>query len=227
MAAGREDKEGLVHRWGRDPRNTTHTTPHCLSLLQLFRAICRRALPHLWVQVVGRVFGYEVLHMALRGNRLVRRGIAPRVALDLGNGVALHRVETEHAGQQIAYAVREVLGHLEAAAGDLSVERGIVRSGEWKPPTEQRVQKHAEAPNVDGRAEVFAAQDDLGSHVGGRSAKHFQPLMVRAHTEAKIDELRVASPIEQDVFELDVSVRDVHAVQIGHLSGRYKAQGTW
>lgn len=58
-------------------------------------------------------------------------------------------------------------------------------------------------------------RDDFRGHVRRRPAKHFDFLFVRdLGAEAEVDDLDVSVFVEQNVFELDVSVRDALAVAV-------------
>mmetsp|Transcript_45919 Transcript_45919/g.97955 ORF Transcript_45919/g.97955 Transcript_45919/m.97955 type:complete len:325 (+) Transcript_45919:29-1003(+) len=91
-------------------------------------------------------------------------------------------------------------------------------SGEGHRVEQQLVQDDAERPQVDGHA-VPLAEEDLGRKHLGRAKQRARSAIADVAGEAEIDEKRIASAIDADVFKLHVAVRQACSVQAVECEG--------
>lgn len=124
----------------------------------------------------------------------------------------------EHSG---LVAHSELLRHISLIwerilpAGNHLVEVLRVLALERETAAEHGIEKNAGGPDVGGWAQVVSPLDDLRRHVRRSSAENLQlGLGWRAAAKAKINEFDDLLAVNDDVFKLDVSVRDVALMEI-------------
>ena len=122
-----------------------------------------------------RRYGGSLCCASDRTTRLTRRGggvegaasartrLEPWMAADLRDGDALHRVDDEHAGDQVARELREVRRQRVHAALDLFEQIRNRLVVERKRAAQQRVQDDAAGPHVDLGAGVQRAEITSGA----------------------------------------------------------------
>lgn len=109
-------------------------------------------------------------------------------------------------------------------SADLLVHLNVILGGRERILAgQERIDENAERPPVD-RVIVRLDAQNLGRHVLNRAADRARALAQRQpFRQAEIDELHVATLVEQDVLHLDVAIDDALAVQVveheTHLDG--------
>jgi len=108
-----------------------------------------------------------------------------------------------------------VVGDDEGAFGNLLVKFFVGHSAEGELAAKHCVQKHTTRPNVSGWTHILPLHDDFGTHVGRRATEDFELHIVRrAAAKSEVYQLDRAPFVNDDVFQLDVSVSYASLVQV-------------
>jgi len=103
---------------------------------------------------------------------------------------------------------RHVVGELQLVEPNRVVQLLVILAFEGELAAQQREQEHAQRPDISRWARVLDLSHDFGSHIRGCTAEKLNLLFMRdAGRETKVNQLdSLLRLIEQDVFQLDVSV---------------------
>mmetsp|Transcript_26557 Transcript_26557/g.47703 ORF Transcript_26557/g.47703 Transcript_26557/m.47703 type:complete len:231 (+) Transcript_26557:2686-3378(+) len=108
-----------------------------------------------------------------------------------------------------------MLRDLVVAFADASEEVVVVNTSEWKTPTQHGEEKDSQSPNIHWLGLVVPPHDDLRCHVIRSAAESPRLALSRQDCrEAEVNNFHVFLIIEQDILELDVSVRHVQSVAV-------------
>ena len=109
----------------------------------------------------------------------------------------------------------EVVGGVVDASGDLLVEFFVTGGFEGEVAAEEGEHEDAGGPDVGGGAEVLFFLDDFGGHVGGGAAEDFEAEVgAGAAAEPEVEEFDLGVGVDDDVFELYISMGHILTMQI-------------
>lgn len=125
-------------------------------------------------------------------------------------------VDAQHPPHQ----VRDLLGEVELVLGvfcvvDLAVELLVGRPAEGEDASQGHEGQNAQRPHVRRLASVLLLLHDFRGHVAGRPAEDLHlAALLDAGAEPEVDELRSQVVRQYHVFQLDIPVRDLAAVEV-------------
>lgn len=142
--------------------------------------------------------------------------LQPRVSQQILRARSLIWVLVEDLEQQLLGGSRHVVLEWQLLLADVLIELLVVLAFERKPSAKESVQEDTQRPDISGWACVFYFTYDFRCHVRGRATENLDFFLVRnASRESEVDELD-PSPgfVQQNIFQLDVSMRHVPLVQV-------------
>ena len=102
---------------------------------------------------------------------------------------------------------------MELATTYLAEEVSFVLTFEGIGPTQHYVEDDTQGPNICGKSTIVFLLDYLRSHIRWCTTEDLKPLVLAtANTKSEIDKLDVASVVNENVFELQVPVTNVHSM---------------
>ena len=123
------------------------------------------------------------------------------------------RIPRQHHHQKLLHGRGHVRRNHNVRLLDLNKQLCLIRFSPRETPSHHRVQNDTKRPDIGLFPVVFRVVDDLGRRVERTpTRREQQTLWTRCVAESKISELRIHVLIEQNVFRLQIPVRDVPRV---------------